>query len=118
MLSCRSQEVNIVYHLLILSFVIVLVAEVVPGIRLKGFGTAVAVAVVYSLVNVVLGSVLRLLSLPLIFLTLGLFLLIINTLMLWLTNLLIEDFEIRDMQTTFIAALLISVADFLLDLAF
>jgi len=110
--------VNIVYHLLILSFVIVLVAEVVPGIRLKGFGTAVAVAVVYSLVNVVLGSVLRLLSLPLIFLTLGLFLLIINTLMLWLTNLLIEDFEIRDMQTTFIAALLISVADFLLDLAF
>jgi uncharacterized membrane protein YvlD (DUF360 family) len=38
--------------------------------------------------------------------------------MLWLTNLLIEDFEIRDMQTTFIAALLISVADFLLDLAF
>ncbi len=109
---------NIVYHLLILSFVIVLVAEVVPGIRLKGFGTAVAVAVVYSLVNVVLGSVLRLLSLPLIFLTLGLFLLIINTLMLWLTNLLIEDFEIRDMQTTFIAALLISVADFLLDLAF
>jgi len=110
--------VNILYHLLLLSFVIVIVAEILPGIKLKGFGTAIAVAVVYSLVNVVLGSVLKFLSLPLIFLTLGLFLLIINSLMLWLTDLLIEDFEIRDMGTTFMAAVLISVADFLLDIVF
>ncbi len=116
--ACWSWDVNILYHLLILSFVIVLIAEVVPGIKLKGFGTVIAVAVVYSLVNVVLGTVLKFLSLPLIFLTLGLFLLVINTLMLWLTNLLIDDFEIRDMQTTFVAAVLISVADFLLDLIF
>ena len=109
---------NILYHLVILSFVIVIIAEIVPGIRLKGFGTAIAVAVVYSLVNVVLGTVLKFLSLPLIFLTMGLFLLIINTLMLWLTNLLIDDFEIKDMQTTLIAAVLISVADFILDLLF
>lgn len=109
---------NILYHLLILSCVVVVVAKIVPGIRLKGFGTAIAVAVVYSVVNVVLGSILKFLSLPLIFLTLGLFLLIINTLMLWLTDLLIEDFEIRDMGSTFIAAILITVADFLLDLMF
>ena len=109
---------NILFHLLILSFVIVVIAEVVPGIKLKGFGTAIAVAVVYSLVNVVLGSILKVLSLPLIFLTLGLFMLVINTLMLWLTDQLIDDFEIKDMGTTFLAALLISVSDFLLDLAF
>ena len=109
---------NILFHLLILSFVIVVIAEVVPGIKLKGFGTAIAVAVVYSLVNVVLGSILKILSLPLIFLTLGLFMLVINTLMLWLTDQLIDDFEIKDMGTTFLAALLISVSDFLLDLAF
>lgn len=109
---------NILYHLVILSFVIVIIAEIVPGIRLKGFGTAITVAVVYSLVNVVLGTVLKFLSLPLIFLTLGLFLLIINTLMLWLTNLLIDDFEIKDMRTTLIAAVLISVADFILNLLF
>jgi putative membrane protein len=110
--------VNILFHLLILSFVIVVIAEVVPGIKLKGFGTAIAVAVVYSLVNVVLGSILKVLSLPLIFLTLGLFMLVINTLMLWLTDQLIDDFEIKDMGTTFLAALLISVSDFLLDLVF
>ena len=109
---------NILFHLLILSFVIVVIAEVVPGIKLKGFGTAIAVAVVYSLVNVVLGSILKVLSLPLIFLTLGLFMLVINTLMLWLTDQLIDDFEIKDMGTTFLAALLISVSDFLLDLVF
>ncbi len=109
---------NIVYHMLILSVVIVIVAEVIPGIRLKGFGTAIAVAVVYSLVNVVLGSILKILSLPLILLTLGLFLLIINTLMLWLTNLFIDGFDIKDMRTAFIAAVIISGADFLLALLF
>ena len=47
-------------------------------------------------------------------LTLGLFLLVINTFLLWLTDQLFDDFEIEDMGTTFIAAVLITIADSLL----
>jgi putative membrane protein len=43
--------------------------------------------------------------------TLGLFKLLINAFMLWLTDKLMEDFEISDLWTTFIAAVLITVVD-------
>ena len=102
---------DIIVHMLLLGFAIFVIAEAVPGIRLKGFGTAILVAVVYSLIDVTLGTILKFLGIPFIFLTLGLFLLLINTFLLWLTAQLLDDFEIRDMGTTFITALLITVCN-------
>ena len=69
---------------------------------------------VYGLVNLILGSVLKFLSFPLIFLTLGLFTLLINTFLLWVTDKIIDDFEIDDIGTTFIAAVIITLADVVL----
>ena len=102
---------GIVVHMLLLGFAIFVIAQAVPGIRLKGFGTAIIVAVVYSLIDVILGSILKFLSIPFIFLTLGLFLLLINTFLLWLTNQLVDGFEIDGVGTTFVAALLITVCN-------
>ena len=102
---------GILVHMLLLGFAIFVIAQSLPGIRLKGFGTAIIVAVVYSLIDVILGSILKFLSIPFIFLTLGLFLLLINTFLLWLTDQLLEDFEIEDLGTTFIAAVLITVCN-------
>jgi putative membrane protein len=102
---------SMLLHLVLLSLAIYVVADILPGIRLKGLGTALLVAVVYSMVNVLLGGVLRIVTFPLILLTLGLFLLVINSLMLWVTDLIVEDFEIRDAGTTFVAALFITLAD-------
>lgn len=107
----RITIMGIVVHMLLLGFAIFVIAQALPGIRLKGFGTAIIVAVVYSLIDVILGTILKILSIPFIFLTLGLFLLFINTFLLWLTDQLLEDFEIRDIGTTFIAALLITVCN-------
>jgi putative membrane protein len=102
---------GILVHMLLLGFAIFIIAQALPGIRLKGFGTAIIVAVVYSLIDVILGSILKFLSIPFIFLTLGLFLLLINTFLLWLTDQLLEDFEIDDLGTTFVAAILITVSN-------
>ncbi len=102
---------GILVHMLLLGFAIFVIAQSLPGIRLKGFGTAIIVAVVYSLIDVILGSILKFLSIPFIFLTLGLFLLLINTFLLWLTDQLLEDFEIDGLGTTFIAAVLITVCN-------
>jgi putative membrane protein len=102
---------GILVHMLLLGFAIFVIAQAVPGIRLKGFGTAVIVAVVYSFIDVILGTILKFLSIPFIFLTLGLFLLLINTFLLWITDQLLDDFEIDDLRTTFIAALLITICN-------
>lgn len=101
-------------NILILSVAVFLVANVIPGIRMKNYVTAVIVAVVYSVINFLFGWLLILLSLPLMIITFGLFKLVINAVLLWATDKLIEDFKIKDFFTTFIAALCITLVDSLI----
>ncbi|MDA3791378.1 MAG: phage holin family protein [Desulfobacula sp.] len=54
------------------------------------------------------------LTLPFIIITFGLFKFVINAFLLWLTDKLIEDFEIKGVFTTFIAAFLITIVDSLI----
>lgn len=100
---------DIIANLVILSISIFALEHFLAGIRLKKAMTAVVVAVVYSLVNLTLGWLLTLLAFPFIFITLGLFKLFINAFLLWLTDKMLEDFEIDSLKTTFIAALIITV---------
>ncbi len=105
---------DFVLHFLLLGVVIFVIAETLPGIYIEGFGTAVIVAIVYGLINVVLGTVLKFLAIPFILITLGVFLLLIKTFLLWLTDQFLEDFEIKDIGTTFVAAVIITISDTLL----
>ena len=100
-----------IINILILSAAVFLVSRILPGVRIKGYLTAVAVAIVYSLINFFIGWFLTLLSLPLIIITFGLFKLVLNAFMLWITDRMIEDFEIKDFFTTVLAAVLITLAD-------
>jgi putative membrane protein len=107
---------GIIMHMVLLGLAILAIGKFIPGIRLKGFGTAIVVAVVYSLIDVILGTILKFLSIPFIFVSLGLFLLVINTFLLWLTDQLVDDFEIKDMGTTFVVALLITLSNLIIGL--
>jgi putative membrane protein len=69
------------------------------------------VAVVYSLINLLTGWLLVIITLPFMIITFGLFKLVINTFMLWLTDKILEDFRIDGLFNTFIAALLITLID-------
>jgi putative membrane protein len=105
---------TILWNILLLSVAVFVVAQILPGVRIKGFGTAVVVAVVYSVINFLLYRILVFLSFPLMIVSLGLFAIIINAFLLWLTDLLIEDFEIRGFGTTIIASILISLSNMVL----
>ncbi|MBW2218233.1 MAG: phage holin family protein [Deltaproteobacteria bacterium] len=105
---------HLVWNLLLLSLAVFAVSKFLPGIRCKNFGTAVAVAVVYSIINFFIGWFLVLISLPAIVLTLGLFIFVINALLLYITDKMIEDYEIVNFGTTIIAALFITIAHSLL----
>ncbi|KAA3614793.1 MAG: phage holin family protein [Calditrichaeota bacterium] len=105
---------NTLWNVLLLSITIFAVAKFLPNIRIKNFITAIIVAVVYSIINFFIGWLLVLLSLPVMFLTLGLFTFVINAFLLWVTDQLIEDFEIKNFSTTLLAAFLITVISTLL----
>jgi len=73
-------------------------------------------ALVLGLVNTFVRPILMLLSLPLIVATLGLFLLVINALMLLLASALLPGFEVKGFFTAIFGAALISLVSFILGL--
>ncbi|WNC73426.1 phage holin family protein [Thalassotalea psychrophila] len=101
--------------LLLLSISIFLVSRMMEGIRLKSFVTAIIVAVVYSVADLLLWWLMVFFSMPLIILTFGLFVFVLNAILLWLTDQIVDDFEIKDLKTTFIASLIISAINLLLN---
>jgi putative membrane protein len=80
-----------------------------PGFRVDGFGAALAAAVVLALANTLLKPVLFVLTLPFTILTLGLFLLVLNALMLWVTTLVVPGVRVDGPVTTLLASLALAV---------
>jgi putative membrane protein len=76
--------------------------------------TLLVAAAVFTLVNMWLRPVVRLLSLPLIILTLGLFLFVVNVLMLYVTDWLVPEFEIRSFGAGVLAAIVVSLVNWAL----
>ncbi len=104
----------ILVNIFFLSIAVFVVAELLPSIHLKSFGTAIVVAIVYSILSFFLGWLLVFLALPVMILTFGLFKLVINAFLLWLTDLMIKDFKIKGFGPLLLAAFLITVFDALL----
>ena len=100
-----------ILNLLLLSSAIFIVAKAMPSIHIKNFRTAIAVALVYSVINLLTGWLLFILTLPFIIITFGLFKFVINAFLLWITDKLIEDFKIESIGSTLIAAFLITIID-------
>ena len=100
-----------IWNLIILSVAVFIVANVLPGIYIKNFLTAVVVAVVYSLISFFTGWLLVFLSLPFMLITFGLFKLVINAFLLYITDTLVDDFKINSFATTLVAAVLITLVD-------
>ncbi|MBI4470811.1 MAG: phage holin family protein [Acidobacteria bacterium] len=100
---------KLITRLVINAFALVLAAGVVPGINIKGFWPVLSAAVIMGLVNAFIKPVVLLLTLPINILTLGIFTLFINALMLKLVDFLVPDFDITGFAAAFFGALLISV---------
>jgi putative membrane protein len=94
-----------------------LAAYFIPGIKLTGGLAGLAVvAVVFGLVNALIKPVVKFFAFPFILLTLGLFTVVINASLLWLTAGLTEALAITQFTAPFLGALLISVVSFVLSM--
>lgn len=95
---------------------VLLAAQIVPGIRVDSVSAGVAAVIVFSLLNAVVRPVLYLLSLPLIVVTLGLFIIVINALLLQLVAWLVKGFVVEGFWPSVWGALLISVVSTILNI--
>jgi putative membrane protein len=98
-------------HWLLGAVALNLVAQIVPGISVSGFGTALIAALVFGAVNATLGFVLQLISIPITILTLGLFYFVINALMLKLAAALVPGFICRGFLPALLGAVLLMVVN-------
>jgi putative membrane protein len=91
--------------------------DVVPNPEgpLGEFGTYLWIGLIFGVVNAVAGPILRLLSLPFVLLTLGLFLLIINAALLGLTAALTDRMTIDGFGTALIGGLILAVVGWVAD---
>ena len=81
---------------------------IVAGISVKGFGTALILAVLWGIVNVTIKPILLVLTLPINLLTFGIFTFIINGFLLWLLGGMIKGFEVHGFWAAVLGALVLS----------
>jgi putative membrane protein len=102
-------------HLAVLAVTILVLSRLLPTVRIKSIGTAVVVAIVFSVLNFFLGWLIRAVLFVPAILTLGLLFffvpLIVNTVLLWLTDKLMGSFEITTLGGLFVSAVVITLVN-------
>ena len=101
---------------LISALSLVVVANVIRGFQISGFGAALIAAIVIGFVNGTIGFVLKLITFPLSIITLGLFWFVINALMLYCVGWLLHGFHVDSFWWAFGGALIISIVSVPLNL--
>lgn len=97
-------------NILFTTLFVILLAHFMPGVHVDSLYTAVIVALVLGLLNIFVKPILVLFTLPATILTLGLFLLVINAIIVMICDYLIEGFAIVNFLHTFIFSLVLSLA--------
>lgn len=102
-----------VVHLLLSAAAILLVAHLVDGFEIANYGFAILTALVLGFVNAIIRPIMVLLTLPLTIITFGLFLFVVNALMLQLAAGLLPGVRVLSFGSAIVAALLISILNIL-----
>jgi len=101
--------------LLIHMVAILIISYLLPGlIRVDGVWAALVAAFILGIVNAILRPILIFFTLPITVLTLGLFLLVINGLMLWLVSAIVKGFQVNGFWGAVFGSILISIVSWIL----
>ena len=105
-----------IIDLLIKALILLLTTSIVPGFKIDSYTTAIIIAVVLAILNVLVKPILILLTLPATILTLGLFLFVINAILILIASNLIDGFQIDSFGTALIASLVITIISSILNI--
>lgn len=98
-----------IWSLLVNSVGIFIIGYLLSGVEIKNFLTALGVAILLGLVNSFVKPILVFLTFPITILTFGLFILVINALMLMLVDAMVDGLRIKHFGWAFLYSLLLSI---------
>jgi putative membrane protein len=103
--------IRLLVNWLLSALALLIVAQVTPGFYVAGFGSAMLAAVVIGFINATFGLFLKIVSAPLILLSLGVFWFVINALMLMFASSLLRGFQVSGFGAAFVGAIVLSLVN-------
>lgn len=100
---------NFLIKLIISTLAVMMVSYILPGVHVQSFGIALMVAFVLAFLNALIKPILVLFTLPITLITLGLFLLVINAIIIIITDRLIDGFEVSSFGIALLFSLILSI---------
>ena len=105
----KAIRMNILIRVLVTSLAAFAAAYILPGVSIRGYATAIVVAVVLALLNVLVKPLLVILTLPITVVTLGLFLLVINAVIILIASHFISGFHVSGFWAALFFSILLSL---------
>jgi putative membrane protein len=100
---------QIALRILVSALSVLLAAKIVPGLRVRSFGSAVLFAIALAVLHKLLWGLLVFLSFPFVLVTFGLFLLVINAFLFWLADKVVGGVEARSFGAAFLGSVVTSL---------
>lgn len=104
-----------ILHWILSGAALFLVAHLLPGIEVDGFGSALIAALVIGLVSATVGLILKILLLPFIILTLGIVYFLINGLMLKVASAFVPGFRVNGCLPAVLGSILLTIVEYVLN---
>ena len=114
-LSLNTKPMNLIIRLLINALIIMGLAWALPGIEVQSFWTALVVAIILGLLNIFIKPILIILTIPVTILTLGLFLFVINALIIMLAGYMIDGFTVNGFWWALLFSILMTILNSVLE---
>lgn len=99
----------LLFQWILYAVALLVVSRIVPGFHVRGLWPAMIAALVIGLLNATLGFFLKIVTFPLSILTLGIFLLVINGLMILLASSVVRGFDVRGFFPAFWGAIVLAL---------
>ena len=106
---------NLIIRLLVTAVSAFFLSQILPGVHMEGFGGAIIFAIVLGILNLIVTPVLKILGLPLTIITLGLFSLVINAIVILIADYFIDSMNVDGFLWAFIFSILLSLITSLLN---
>jgi len=100
---------KLIFKILLTAIAVVIIAEFLPGVEIENYISAILVAIVLGLLRVTVKPLLIFFTLPATIVTLGLFLLVINAVIILLADYFVSGFKVSGFWIAFLFSLLLSL---------
>jgi putative membrane protein len=98
-----------IIHFLFSALAVLITAYILPGVTVSGFGSAIIVAIVLGIINTILRPILIILTLPISIISLGLFVFVINAILVLLASSIIPGFDVVSFWSAMLFGIVLAI---------